>query len=881
MKQKTTNFLFSIGIYLLLSAQTSLIAQNYAWAKSIGGNDSELSNAITVDGSGNIYITGFFTGTVDFDPNASTVNLTATGNRDIFVVKLDASGNLLWAKNMGGAGRDESTTIAVDGSGNVYTTGFFEGTADFDPNAGTANLTSAGAGDIFISKLDASGNFVWVKSIGDVGSDSGGTIAVDGSGNVYLMGSFTGTVDFDPNAGTVNLTPIGTDDIFICKFTASGNLTWAKNIGGTGSDFALDLAVDGSGNVYTTGGFQNTVDFDPNAGTANLTSSGSWDVFVSKLDASGNYVWAKKMGGASYDDGRSIAVDGSGNVYITGYFQATADFDPNAGSANLTSAGGFDIFVSKLDASGNYLWAKGMGSTANDYTYRLALDGSGNVYTVGNFSGTVDFDPGAGTASLSSAGGFDIFVSKLDASGNYVWAKSMGSTANDSGLAVAVYGSGTVYTTGYFNGTVDFDPNNCITNLSAVVFSDIFVSKLSETPRANFYNWLGGSTDWSATTNWSCGVAPTNVDAVTILPTANIPTLTTDQTIGDLTFSGSSKIQLGNFNLTVNSLTGGNSSAYVVTNGTGSLKIKNVGTTAKLFPIGPSTSVYAPATITNNVNRDFSVKVGTAITNPISGYKYVNLQWDITPSVLTGNSATLALGWSSGSQASGFSPASAVQINHYNTTTSSWDISTSATVSGSNPYTATASGISSFSPFTVSNVAVLPVELLDFRGSSSVSGNLLTWTTANEQNNKGFEVERSPQPPKGAFPTWESIGFVNGKGKAASYNFTDKAPFGGWGLYRLRQIDNDGTETLSKVISIERKGNKGSLKAYPNPAHNSLTIDYPIDVQKELEQYTVVNTLGQTLLQGKLSSNSLDISSLPTGAFIIKIGEAQCKFLKQ
>ena len=197
---------------------------------------------------------------------------------------------------------------------------------------------------------------------------------------------------------------------------ASGTFLWAKSMGGTSSDFANGIAVDSSGNVYTTGSFSGTADFDPGTGTADLTSAGSGDIFVSKLDSSGDFVWTKSMGGMDYDEGRSIAVDSSGSVYTTGYFQGTADFDPSVGTANLTSTGSDQIFVSKLDSSGDFVWAKSMGGTSDDGGSSIALDLSGNVYTTGGYySTTADFDPdGAGTANLTNAGGYDIFVSKLE-----------------------------------------------------------------------------------------------------------------------------------------------------------------------------------------------------------------------------------------------------------------------------------------------------------------------------------------------------------------------------------------------------------------------------------------------------------------------------------
>jgi len=202
----------------------------------------------------------------------------------------------------------------------------------------------------------------------------------------------------------------------LSHFANAQNFEWAKQLGGVSSDVGSSIAVDAFGNVYTTGYFQGTADFDPGPGAFNLTSAGGGDIFISKLDASGNFVWAKQMGGTSEDVGYSIAVDASGNVFTTGYFEGTADFDPGPGTFNLTSAGNTDIFISKLDASGNFVWAKQLGGTDYDSGVSIALDTSGNVYTTGWFQGTVDFDPGPGTFNLTSAGNSDIFVHKMSQS---------------------------------------------------------------------------------------------------------------------------------------------------------------------------------------------------------------------------------------------------------------------------------------------------------------------------------------------------------------------------------------------------------------------------------------------------------------------------------
>ena len=470
------SMLFSISFISVPSAKAWSSAQT---AVSVfGGVGNEFSESTVVDSTGNIYTTGRFASTVDFDPGVGTSNLTSAGSSDVFVSKLDASGNLLWAKSFGAAAADAGLSIAVDSTGNVYTTGFFASTVDFDPGAGTSNLTSAGSSDVFISKLDASGNLVFAKRFGGSISDLGYSIAVDSTGNIYTTGFFQDTVDFDPSAGTTNLTTAGLSDVFISKLDASGNLVFAKRFGAAEADAGRSIALDSTGNIYTAGYFEQTVDFDPSAGTTNLTSAGRSDVFVSKLDSSGNLVFAKRFGAAETDVGLSVAVDSTGNVYTTGYFEQTVDFDPGAGTTDLTTGGGSDVFVSKLDASGNLVFAKRFGGSNDDGGISISVDSNGNIHTTGYFEERVDFDPGAGTSNLTSAGGTDVFVSKIDSSGNLLLAKSFGGTANDVGRSITFDSTGNIYTTGEFAGTVDFDPGTGTTNLISAGGNDVFILRL-------------------------------------------------------------------------------------------------------------------------------------------------------------------------------------------------------------------------------------------------------------------------------------------------------------------------------------------------------------------------------------------------------------------
>ncbi len=388
---------------------------NLIWVKKMGGTLSDLGSHIALDAMGNVYVTGWFKGTADFDPGAATFNLNSAGNYDIFVLKLDSNGTFIWANSMGSTAIDHGLGISVDVSGNVLTTGVFQGAVDFNPGGSIFNLTSAGGRDIFIQKLNANGNFIWAKRMGGIYDDEGNSITTDTSGNIYTTGFFHATADFDPGAGTVNLVSAGYADIFIQKMDAGGNLIWAKRIGGIEIDAGLSIATDALGNIYTTGYFDETADFDPGLGNALLTAIDEGDIFIYKLDANGNYVWAKGMGGTGWDSGESIAVDNYGNVYTTGWFDSwVVDFDPGVATLNLTKSGNIDMFIHKLDVNGNLEWVQHIGAPLHENGMSIALDGIGNIYTGGIFLGTVDFDPGAGTANLTSAGGNDFFILKLN-----------------------------------------------------------------------------------------------------------------------------------------------------------------------------------------------------------------------------------------------------------------------------------------------------------------------------------------------------------------------------------------------------------------------------------------------------------------------------------
>jgi len=364
-------------------------------------------------------------------------------------------------------------TIAVDASGNVYSTGPFSETADFDPSAGVTNLSAAGPRDIFVQKIDADGNFHWAYALGVTYSYYSHSNVVDTAGDLYIIGNYTGTVDFDPGPGILNLTtssPNGGG--FVQKVDSDGNLLWAfaleANIGSICADPSGNIGsicADPSGNIYTTGFFTGTVDFDPGTGTQLLEGfpnepSIVW-MFIQKLDSSGNFIWAKMIA-SDYIEVFDICTDTFGNVYTTGRFHFTTDFyttgrfhfttdfDPGQGEAIFTPFDTWnlsiltDAFILKMDASGEFLWVRTI--IAGDFTlaipYSICVTDLGDIYTKGHFAGPIDFDLGPGTYYLSEEyDGLDYLhkMSQGTEVNGYVFVDTNGNGIMDAGEITVPY----------------------------------------------------------------------------------------------------------------------------------------------------------------------------------------------------------------------------------------------------------------------------------------------------------------------------------------------------------------------------------------------------------------------------------------------------------
>ena len=386
---------------------------NLLWAKQFGGIEGDISNAIIADYEGNVYVTGFFSGIVDFDPGIDIFNLTSFTGSNIFVLKLDNNGNFIWAKQMEGMGYNGAAAISIDKMNNVILTGYFEDTVDFDPGVGNFNLISKGGYDAFVLKLSSNGDFIWVKQMGGIYNDMGTSITTDLYSNIYSSGLFNGIAVFNLGADSIYFTTNGESDIFINKFDLNGNCLWVKQIGGVSDDCSNAITTDINNNVFITGYFYDEVDFDPNSNIFDLISNGNKDAFILKLDENGNFLWAKNIGGLGEDDGYSVNTNVSGYAYLFGNFNLTIDSDSTNITSNLTSYGGADIFLKLFDSFGNCICTEQFGGVSNDICFESTIDVDGNVIFTGFFQGSADFDPSSSNFVLSPLGYQDVFIVKL------------------------------------------------------------------------------------------------------------------------------------------------------------------------------------------------------------------------------------------------------------------------------------------------------------------------------------------------------------------------------------------------------------------------------------------------------------------------------------
>lgn len=473
----------------------------FQWAKAFLDNNAWNYNVynngrtVCVDESGNVYSAGLFNHTVDFDPGPGSFTLTTqhSSNTGIYISKLDANGNFLWAKQVPTLVEFGEIEMKLDKDGNVYLASHLHGAADMDPGTGVEMMTTIGARDAFVIKLDTDGNLVWVKQFGGPGDTvpEATVLDIDKDNNVVICGLFNNTVDFDPGPGTFNMTSTAHIQAFIVKLTNTGHLIWAKQFGNSpavyGGSHILDVKCDLNGDIYTTGFFAGTSDFDPGPGVSNLTASSVGDGFICKWTANGDFRWVKHMRNATTEYNnlampRAIDIDNMNNVVTTGGFIGTQDFDSGTPMNNTTSNPSYDCYIMKLTEAGELTWLKIIGGSLSDMGNDLVIDPANNIYVTGEFSNSLDFDPGPGEHTVNTSHYGPSALVKLSPSGSFVYAAIFPPVTN-YGTAVfrrmAIDKSRNIYITGFTAGGTDFDPGPDEFVLNGSYYQMPFVLKLS------------------------------------------------------------------------------------------------------------------------------------------------------------------------------------------------------------------------------------------------------------------------------------------------------------------------------------------------------------------------------------------------------------------
>ncbi|NBR06476.1 MAG: hypothetical protein EBT92_11965 [Planctomycetes bacterium] len=434
-----------------LHAAEKETAPDFDWVIQAGGKLHDKTRGIAVDGKGNIYLTGEFTGTATF----GEFTLTSNNMMDFFIAKVDSRGKFLWVRSGGGSKIDRGYAITVDDAGNSYVTGHYEST---DAKFGDVSLPNSGDYDIFVAKYDSSGKMLWIKTAGGKGYDYGHGIAVDSLGNLFVTGALAGEGTFDE----VKLSEPGSSRVFCARYTTEGKILWVKTTQGKGNSSGHGIAVDGKGNCFLgghTGG-------DGFFGDFKLTNSMGRDILVAKLDASGKVHWVAQGHGSSGAMIHEITADTNGNVWASGMFKGELKLKDRV----VKSKGDSDILLMSFGSDGSELWTKTAGGPGIDYGLGVATDNHGNSFLTGSFTATVLFE---GEEKISSASA-DIFIISFNRSGKVRWFNQVSGKGTDHAYSIALDSSGNIYLSGACSGNAMFGKHP-FTNLGS---NDIFLAKL-------------------------------------------------------------------------------------------------------------------------------------------------------------------------------------------------------------------------------------------------------------------------------------------------------------------------------------------------------------------------------------------------------------------
>ena len=459
-----TNFL-SVSKFIKVFMAIAVLSvsgngQQLRWMYKIGGLTAESGSAVVLDIDENVYDLTNFMGTVSV---SNEIVFTSNGSTDILIRKSSSLGALQWVKKLGSKGADIGNDVKVDNFGNVYVTGVFQDSLMLNDEV---ILTSVSRPTGFIITLNTDGDFVRGMKLGSTETVNLKTLTLDNTGNITVSGEFEGILDADPSGETFNLESNGSTDIFYARYNASGAMVWAYSIGGTGPEQVNKHVVDNQGNIYLVGELRNRVNFFTGQGDFFVDPAGMSDCFVLKLTPNGHTIWVKGFGGAGMDTGYDINIDPMGDIIVAGRFSNTVDFNHGDAAGIVTSKGGFDAFVLKLDNDGDFIWVTPIGGSMSDLAKTITTNFNGIIFVGGTFRDTVNFDLRPGNSKISgSAGGDDVFYLVLNQDGTYNDHFTLGGLANEQVNDMVVRFNGELISTGAFGAIVDFDPSPEVINI--------------------------------------------------------------------------------------------------------------------------------------------------------------------------------------------------------------------------------------------------------------------------------------------------------------------------------------------------------------------------------------------------------------------------------
>jgi hypothetical protein len=443
--RKGPNYGFKVRDYD--KSRNLLIDPSLIWATYFGGSKEDIGYSISSDASGNVYITGETSSLTGIASSGAYQTSYAGGKSDVFLTKINSSGNIIWATYYGGNNEDQALSISTDALGNLYITGYTNSTSGISTSGSYQTSYGGGSSDVFLAKFKNVGSLVWATYYGGDNIDQAWSIYSDVLGDVQITGE-TGSKSGIATSGSYQ-TSIGGgqySDAFLAKFNSSGNLTWATYIGGSGDNYGNGVTVDGSGNVFLTGYTDSKSGIATSSGYQTSYGGGLDDAFLFKFSSSGVLSWATYYGGGDFDLADGICADASGYIYITGY-TFSGNSIATTGAFQTSLGGKSDAFLAKFSISGSLLWATYYGGSGGDRSLGICLDASGNL----NISGVTNSPNGISTSGAyqtSFVGGTDAFLANFNNSGAVSWATYFGGNGDDYAISLSTDGSGNLYITG-------------------------------------------------------------------------------------------------------------------------------------------------------------------------------------------------------------------------------------------------------------------------------------------------------------------------------------------------------------------------------------------------------------------------------------------------